>query len=94
MADLSPAAVAHLWPFVQLLGAAVALLMFTAGGLWAGFVWLDKRIERTAERLLSPIAETAVHAKASARKAHRRIARLRADLQLPPDHQDEYETRE
>ena len=92
MPDLNQEAVTHLWPFVQLLVAAVGLLIFTAGGLWWGFVWLDKRIELTAQRLLSPVSEKAFKADARARKAHVRISRLRADLQLAPDHYDEFDT--
>jgi hypothetical protein len=92
--DLSPAAVEHLWPFVQLGALALAILGGLVLGLWRGFRWLQEQIERTAQAMLAPIAKDVVQVQASAKKAHRRIARIRQELNLPPDHQDEYETQE
>lgn len=92
--DLSPAAVEHLWPVIQIIGLFLAALGTLVLSLWRGFRWLQAQITTTAEAMLAPIAKDVAHNQASTKKAHRRIARLRADLQLPPDHADEYETQE
>ena len=92
--SLSPEAVKLLWPVLQLVGLFVVLLVGIAGGLWRGFRWLQAQIKVTAEAMLAPIAKDVIETKASVKKAHRRIARLRSDLNLPLDHMDEYETQE
>jgi hypothetical protein len=94
MPDLSQPAIEHLWPFIQILAAAIGLLVFTAVGLWRGFRWLKTQIEETAKAMLAPIAKDVAALEKSVRAAHRRTSRLRNDLKLPPDHQDDYETQE
>jgi hypothetical protein len=44
MGGLSGDAVDHLVPVVQIIVGVIVLLAALIGGLWRGFVWLDKRI--------------------------------------------------
>jgi len=80
VSDLSPDAVAHLWPVLQIVAAVVGLLVTFVGGLWAGFRWLRGQIRETASELVSPVAAKAEQARldiarveAIANAAHRRI---------------------
>ena len=91
MSDLSPDAVAHLWPVVQIIGAILGGLVVFVGIMWRGFKWLKTQIEETAKAMLAPMAKDLAGVERSTKKAHRRISRLRADLNLPPDHMDTYE---
>lgn len=94
MADLSGPAVDHLWPVLQIVGSAFFLLVSMIIGLWRGFRWLNDQITKTAQALLAPLAKDLAAAEKSTKKAHKRISKLRSDLNLPPDHMDEYETQE
>lgn len=80
MNDLSPDAVAHLWPVLQIVIVVVTLLGGFAGSLWIGFRWLRGQIRETAAELVSPVAAKAEQNKidiarveAIANAAHRRI---------------------
>jgi endonuclease/exonuclease/phosphatase (EEP) superfamily protein YafD len=90
--DLTKEAIAHLWPVVQILGLFVVALGSLILALWRGFRWLQQQITTTAQAMLAPIALQVAHNQSSTKKAHKRIARLRAELRLSPDHSDEYES--
>lgn len=92
--ELTPDAVSHLWPTIQIMALALAVAGGLVVGMWRGFRWLKTQIEETAAAMLAPIAKEVTQVQASAKKAHRRIARIRHELNLPPDHADEYETQE
>ena len=85
MPDLSPAAVEHLWPVLQIVGAMVFVLASFVIGLWRGFRWLQGQIRATAEAMVGPVSETALTAKRAAIKANRRLDKLRSELNLEPD---------
>jgi len=89
--DLTKEAVDHLWPVIQIIGAILVVIVAGLVGLWRGFRWLKEQIAETAQAMLAPIAKDVAHAGASTKKAHIRISRLRSDLNLPPDHYDDYE---
>lgn len=73
MTSLSPDAVAHLWPVLQLLGLAVGLLSALVGGLWVGFRWLRGQMREVGAELVSPVIERVALVEKSADAAHRRI---------------------
>ena len=80
MQELSPDAVAHLWPVLQIVALVVGIMATFVGGLWAGFRWLRSQIKETAAELVSPVAAKAeqnrvdiARVEAIANAAHRRI---------------------
>lgn len=80
MTDLSPEAVAHLWPVLQIVVVVIAVLGGFAGSLWVGFRWLRGQIRETAAELVSPVAAKVAQnqidiarVEAIANAAHRRI---------------------
>jgi len=80
-----------LYPVLQVLGLLIVAVGSLVLALWRGFRWLKSQIAETAQAMLAPIAKDVAHNGASTKKAHVRISRLRADLNLPPDHYDDYE---
>lgn len=94
MSDLDPGAIAHLYPVLKILAAAAGFVVVIIGGFWGGFVWLEGRIERVAQAMVSPVAERALHAERSARRANQRVTKLRFELSMAPDlhADDELET--
>jgi hypothetical protein len=73
MSDLSPDAVAHLWPVLTILGAVVGSVFALIAGLWVGFKWLKGQIRETAQELVFPLSERVALVEKSAEAAHRRI---------------------
>lgn len=92
MSDLSPDAVEHLYPVLAIVGSVVTFVFALIGTAWGGFRWLRGQVREVASELLAPVSEKAMKADQKAIKAHKRISRLRADVGLPPDHYDEFET--
>lgn len=95
MSDLDPLSAEHLYPVLKIMAAVVGVFLGMIGISWGGFVWLRGQIREIAEALVGPVAERALHAERSARRANQRVSRLRHELSLAPDlHiEDELETR-
>ena len=91
MPDLTKDAVNMLYPVLQILGLLIVVIGSLVLALWRGFRWLKSQITETAQAMLAPIAKDVAHNGASTKKAHLRISRIRSDLNLPPDHYDDYE---
>ena len=91
MPDLTKDAVNMLYPVLQILGLLIVAIGSLVLALWRGFRWLKSQITETAQAMLAPIAKDVAHNGASTKKAHLRISRIRSDLNLPPDHYDDYE---
>jgi hypothetical protein len=89
--DLTDKAANMLWPVIQILGLLIVLSGTLVLTVLRGLREMEKRIKDIAEAMLAPIAEDVMKLKASAKKAHLRVSRVRSDLKLPPDHYDEYE---
>jgi len=89
--DLTKDAVNMLYPVLQILGLLIVVIGSLVLALWRGFRWLKSQITETAQAMLAPIAKDVAHNGASTKKAHLRISRIRSDLNLPPDHYDDYE---
>jgi len=71
--DLSPDAVSHLWPVLQIIGSAFGALAALLVGLATGFRWLKGQIRETAQELVTPLAERVALVERAAAKAHERI---------------------
>jgi len=73
MSDLSPQAVAILWPVLQIVGAVIAAVAALVGGLWVGFRWLRGQMREVGQALINPVSERLAVVEKSAEAAHRRI---------------------
>jgi hypothetical protein len=73
MGDLSPQAIAILWPVLQIVAAVIAALAAIAAGLWVGFRWLRSQMREVGQALINPVSERLAVVEKSAEAAHRRI---------------------